>query len=129
MRRGRFASFRAIARGGGRAEWYSDVRERDTTGYAFRWCTKLETKAALEGFGDTFLKTARRDETDPPRPFANNLRPGMDMKELCGELGIQRRLPGVLDACIPEIMGLLGGSPTRAYLTCPTPDYCRWHSN
>ena len=65
----------------GRAKFF-EPRRQSMMASAARSCTKDETRPAMDRFGEDFLKIVRRDNEGPPRTFANNLRPGMDMEEL-----------------------------------------------
>jgi hypothetical protein len=65
----------------GRAKFF-EHRRPSMVANAMRWCTKEETRSAVDQFGDEFLEIVRRNESGPWHCIANNQRPGMDMEEL-----------------------------------------------
>ncbi len=65
----------------GRAKFF-EHRHQSMVANAMRWCTKTESIHAVDKFGEDFLHIVRRTEKGPPKCFANNQRPGMDMEEL-----------------------------------------------
>ena len=76
---------RAIAAQGasdiGRAK-FVDHRHQSMIAFAMRWCSKEETRPEVEKFGDEFLAILRRGDPGPYESIANNMRPGMDLREL-----------------------------------------------
>jgi hypothetical protein len=61
---------------------FFEHRYQSISAFVLRWCTIENTRQAVDQFGDEVLKTVRRNSEGPPRSFANNLRPGMNLEEL-----------------------------------------------